>query len=87
MVKGTTNGTTTGAEGTYSLRLPQATAGTLVLSFIGFVAKEVPVASAVQALQKRVAGVNVTMAGTKPGAKVEERYLLYDPKLNHIIEL
>lgn len=37
-----TTGTTTGRDGTYSLRLPDAN-GTLIFSFIGFEKKEVPV--------------------------------------------
>ncbi|MCJ8164962.1 TonB-dependent receptor [Pontibacter sp. E15-1] len=122
VVKGTSNGATTGIDGTYSLRMAQAS-GTLVFSYIGFLTKEVPltgqttvnvvltedmkaleevvvvgygtqkksditgavgsvkaeeiqevpVTSAAQALQGRVAGVNVTMAGTKPGAGVTVR--------------
>ncbi len=122
VLKGTTNGATTDVDGSYSLRLSQAS-GTLVFSFIGFIAKEVeingktilnvvlqedtkaleevvvvgygtqkksditgavgsvkaeeikevPVTSAAQALQGRIAGVNVTMAGTKPGAGVTVR--------------
>ncbi|QCR22404.1 TonB-dependent receptor [Pontibacter sp. SGAir0037] len=122
VVKGTSTGATTGVEGTYSLRLSEAS-GTLVFSFIGFIAKEVPingkttinvilqedtktleevvvvgygtqkksdvtgavssvkaeeikelpVTNAAQALQGRVAGVNVVMSGTKPGAGVEVR--------------
>lgn len=43
VMKGTTNGATTGVDGTYSLRLPQAS-GTLVFSYIGFMTKEVPLA-------------------------------------------
>ncbi|MHA6246925.1 SusC/RagA family TonB-linked outer membrane protein [Pontibacter sp. CAU 1760] len=122
VLKGTTNGATTGVDGTYSLRIAQPS-GTLVFSFIGFVAnevpingkttvnvvlqedtkaleevvvvgygtqkksditgavgsvkaeeiQEVPVTSAAQALQGRVAGVNVSMAGTRPGAGVTVR--------------
>ncbi|RDV13513.1 TonB-dependent receptor [Pontibacter diazotrophicus] len=122
VAKGTANGATTGVDGTFALRLPQAS-GTLVFSFVGFVSKEVPltgqttvnvvlqedtkaleevvvvgygtqkksdvtgavssvkaeeiqelpITNAAQALQGRVAGVNVTMAGTRPGAGVEVR--------------
>jgi TonB-linked SusC/RagA family outer membrane protein len=44
IVKGTSNGTTTDAEGKYSLRLESNQAsGTLVFSFIGFKPQEVPV--------------------------------------------
>ncbi len=42
LLKGTTTGTTTTAEGTYSLEVPDGT-GTLVFSFIGYVTQEVPV--------------------------------------------
>jgi len=41
VVKGTANGATTGADGVYALRLPQAS-GILVFSFIGFITQEVP---------------------------------------------
>ena len=41
-VKGTTVGTTTGADGKYSVELPGPNL-TLVFSFIGYIAKEVPV--------------------------------------------
>ncbi len=41
-VKGTTNGTTTDANGNYSLNVPAGDA-TLIFSFIGFVSEEVPV--------------------------------------------
>ncbi|WP_425393694.1 SusC/RagA family TonB-linked outer membrane protein [Adhaeribacter aquaticus] len=40
LVKGTTNGTTTGADGTYSLSVPEQP-GTLVFTYIGFTSKEV----------------------------------------------
>src|SRR5690349_15711066 len=44
IVKGTSNGTTTDADGKYSLRLEaDQAAGTLVFSFIGFKPQEVPV--------------------------------------------
>lgn len=44
LVKGTSNGTTTNAEGSYSLGLSSSEAsGTLVFSFIGYVAQEVPI--------------------------------------------
>lgn len=43
VLKGTTIGATTGTDGTYSLRIPEAS-GTLVFSYIGFIGKEVPVA-------------------------------------------
>jgi len=42
LVKGTTNGTTTQADGTFSLAIPEG-AVSLVFSFIGFTTKEVPV--------------------------------------------
>ena len=44
VLKGTTNGTTSGVTGTYSLTLPAAS-GTLVFSFIGYVTREVPLTS------------------------------------------
>jgi TonB-linked SusC/RagA family outer membrane protein len=42
VLKGTTIGTSTGADGSFSLSIPNNT-GTLVFSFIGFQTKEVPV--------------------------------------------
>ncbi len=42
LVKGTTNGTTTDAEGKYTLNAPDGN-GTLVFSFIGYVTEEVPI--------------------------------------------
>jgi TonB-linked SusC/RagA family outer membrane protein len=41
VVKGTTNGTATGADGTYTLSLPEAS-GTLIFSYIGYVTREEP---------------------------------------------
>jgi hypothetical protein len=41
LVKGTTTGTSSGEDGTYSLTTPAET-GTLIFSFIGFTTKEVP---------------------------------------------
>jgi TonB-linked SusC/RagA family outer membrane protein len=41
VVKGTSNGTATDADGAFSLNVPE-TAGTLVFSFIGYTSKEVP---------------------------------------------
>ena len=41
LVKGTTNGTTTDADGNFALSLPDAS-GTLVISAIGFVTQELP---------------------------------------------
>ncbi|MBC6607615.1 TonB-dependent receptor [Hymenobacter sp. BT188] len=41
VIKGTTNGTTTGADGAFNLSVPE-TAGTLVFSFIGFTTQERP---------------------------------------------
>jgi len=122
LLKGTTNGTATSVDGTYSLSVPE-TGGTLVFSFVGYTTQEktfsgpgplnvtladdakaleevvvvgygaqkksditgsvasvkseditvVPVTNASQALQGRVAGVNVTTAGSKPGAGVTVR--------------
>jgi TonB-linked SusC/RagA family outer membrane protein len=44
LLKGTTTGTATGSDGTYSLTLPGgAETGTLVFSFIGYLTREVPV--------------------------------------------
>ncbi|MDB5260898.1 MAG: TonB-dependent receptor, partial [Adhaeribacter sp.] len=40
LVKGTTNGVTTGSDGSFSLTVPDQ-AGTLVISFIGFATKEI----------------------------------------------
>lgn len=42
VLKGTTTGTTTGMDGTFSLNVPNGT-GTLVFSYIGYVAQEVSV--------------------------------------------
>ncbi|KAA5542906.1 TonB-dependent receptor [Adhaeribacter rhizoryzae] len=42
VVKGTTNGTATGADGTYTLNLPEAS-GTLIFSYIGYVTREIPI--------------------------------------------
>ncbi|GEO06124.1 SusC/RagA family TonB-linked outer membrane protein [Adhaeribacter aerolatus] len=42
LLKGTTVGTATGTDGTFSLKLPDAT-GTLVISFIGYTTQEVAV--------------------------------------------
>ncbi|CAA9223370.1 MAG: Outer membrane TonB-dependent transporter, utilization system for glycans and polysaccharides (PUL), SusC family [uncultured Cytophagales bacterium] len=42
LVKGTTNGTTTGSDGSYSLSVPDGNT-VLVFSFIGYLSKEVPV--------------------------------------------
>jgi TonB-linked SusC/RagA family outer membrane protein len=39
LLKGTTNGTTTGVDGTYTLSVPE-TAGTLIFSFIGYTTQE-----------------------------------------------
>jgi len=41
LLKGTTNGTATGTDGTYSLSVPE-TGGTLVFSFIGYTTQEKP---------------------------------------------
>ena len=43
LVKGTTNGTTTNAEGIYSINVPSTSGSTLVFSFVGHSALEVPV--------------------------------------------
>ena len=42
LVKGTTNGTATDAEGKFSLNVPEG-GGTLVVSFIGYLTQEVPI--------------------------------------------
>jgi TonB-linked SusC/RagA family outer membrane protein len=42
LLKGTTNGTTTDANGAYTLSAPEAT-GTLVFSYIGYTTEEVPI--------------------------------------------
>lgn len=44
LVKNTTNGTTTSAEGTYRLSVPTADA-TLVVSYVGYLSQEIPVAN------------------------------------------
>ncbi|WP_161888617.1 SusC/RagA family TonB-linked outer membrane protein [Pontibacter russatus] len=55
VVKGTTIGTSTTADGTYSLAVPdEHTNGTLVFSYIGFATQEIPIAN--QSV------INVTMA-------------------------
>jgi len=55
LLKGTTTGTATGGDGTYSLTLPDgAETGTLVFSFIGYLTREVPVGNQ--------GTVNVTLA-------------------------
>jgi TonB-linked SusC/RagA family outer membrane protein len=41
LLKGTTNGTATGADGTYSLSVPGGE-GTLIFSFVGYVKREIP---------------------------------------------
>jgi hypothetical protein len=41
LLKGTTNGTATGADGNYSLSVPGGE-GTLIFSFVGYVKREVP---------------------------------------------
>jgi TonB-dependent starch-binding outer membrane protein SusC len=64
LVKGTTNGTTTDAAGTYSLNVPNGT-GTLVVSFIGYQTKEV-------ALNNQTT-VNITLA---PDAKALEEVVV-----------
>ncbi|GAB2776069.1 SusC/RagA family TonB-linked outer membrane protein [Rhabdobacter roseus] len=51
-LKGTTRGTSTSGEGTYSLQVP--TGGTLVFSFIGFVSQEIAVGNQTE--------INVTLA-------------------------
>ena len=45
-VKGTTNGTTSAADGTFTISAPSS--GTLVFSFIGFESVEVPVSGRTQ---------------------------------------
>ncbi|MCC3154967.1 TonB-dependent receptor [Hymenobacter sp. BT770] len=43
LLKGTTNGTGTGPDGTYTLQVPNE-GGTLVFSFVGYASQEVPIA-------------------------------------------
>jgi TonB-dependent starch-binding outer membrane protein SusC len=44
LLKGTNNGTTTNAEGNYSLTIPDASSnGTLIFSYIGYTTEEVPI--------------------------------------------
>lgn len=54
LVKGTTNGATTGMNGDFSLTLPEGGSPTLVFSYIGFTSKEVAVGSQ--------STINVTLA-------------------------
>src|SRR3712207_2550410 len=42
LVKGTTNGTTTDANGSFSLNVPNGN-GTLIASFVGYLTQEVPI--------------------------------------------
>ncbi|MGV3505275.1 MAG: SusC/RagA family TonB-linked outer membrane protein [Adhaeribacter sp.] len=64
LVKGTTNGTATDAEGNYSLTVPGGT-GTLVISFIGYLTQEV-------AINNR-STINITLA---PDAKSLEEVVV-----------
>lgn len=64
LVKGTTNGTATDAEGNYSLTVPGGT-GTLVVSFIGYLTQEV-------AINNR-STINITLA---PDAKSLEEVVV-----------
>ncbi|SHL77936.1 SusC/RagA family TonB-linked outer membrane protein [Hymenobacter psychrotolerans] len=45
VVKGTTNGASTDGDGRFSLSLPEGTAATLSISYIGYVSQDVPVGS------------------------------------------
>jgi TonB-linked SusC/RagA family outer membrane protein len=42
LLKGTSNGTGTGADGAFTLQVPANNTGTLVFSFVGYTTKEVP---------------------------------------------
>ena len=64
LVKGTTNGTTTDAAGTYALNVPNGT-GTLVVSFIGYLTKEVAINNQTE--------VNINLA---PDAKALEEVVV-----------
>ncbi|MCK8494517.1 SusC/RagA family TonB-linked outer membrane protein [Spirosoma sp. RP8] len=78
-VKGTTTGTTAGADGTFRLNLPAARAATLVVSAIGFVSKEVAVGNATE-LNINLADDSKTLGEvvvTGFGIKQETRKLSY----------
>ncbi|MGV3587190.1 MAG: SusC/RagA family TonB-linked outer membrane protein, partial [Adhaeribacter sp.] len=64
LLKGTTNGTTTDASGTYALNIP-GSGGTLVVSFIGYQTKEVAI--------NNQTTVNITMT---PDAKALEEVVV-----------
>ena len=64
LVKGTTNGTTTDAGGAYALNVPNGT-GTLVVSFIGYLTKEVAINNQTE--------VNISLA---PDAKALEEVVV-----------
>ncbi|KAA5540858.1 SusC/RagA family TonB-linked outer membrane protein [Adhaeribacter rhizoryzae] len=64
LVKGTTVGTTTNAEGDFSLATPTET-GTLIVSFVGFITKEVPLGN--------TTNFNITLA---PDARALEEVIV-----------
>ncbi|GEO02604.1 SusC/RagA family TonB-linked outer membrane protein [Adhaeribacter aerolatus] len=65
VVRGTSNGTATGADGTFTLNIPE-TAGTLVFSYIGYVTREIP-------LTPGQTNINVTL---QPDAKALEEVVV-----------
>ncbi|WP_310393784.1 TonB-dependent receptor [Hymenobacter sp.] len=75
VLKGTTVGTSTDADGRYSLRLPDLT-GTLVFSFVGFTTREVPLSGRTSldiALEQDVKALNEVVVvgyGTQSRATV-----------------
>jgi TonB-linked SusC/RagA family outer membrane protein len=95
VLKGTTEGTVTDAEGSYTMNVPQ-TGGTLVFSFIGLVSQEIEVGSrAVVDVQmeqdvQQLTEVVITALGTKQNArevtysnqKVDAKDLLTSPNKN-----
>jgi TonB-linked SusC/RagA family outer membrane protein len=78
VLKGTATGTATGADGSYSLELPQVS-GTLVFSFIGYQTKEVPVAgqSTIHVVLLEDAKALEEVVVTALGIKREEKALGY----------
>jgi TonB-linked SusC/RagA family outer membrane protein len=59
LLKGTTNGTGTGVDGSYSLQVPAGAGGTLVFSYVGYTTQEVPIAGQTT--------INVSLKGEAKG--------------------
>jgi hypothetical protein len=78
LIKGTNLGTTTGASGEYSLRIP-ANAKTLVFSFVGYDKQELPVAStSVMNVQLKVSSISLNeVVVTALGISREKKSLGY----------